>query len=100
MLLGFLVFAFLDSPTKRSDLPAEIAGAISLISIVALVILHDLQPETTVQTPLLSSEKLRHRRVLTWASTISFVSILPAFWAWIPSWRNSSRLLGLLFLLP
>lgn len=42
----------------------------------------------------------RHQRALIWASTLSFVSILLGFWAWIPSWMHSSRLSGLLFLLP
>src|SRR5215467_1747202 len=46
------------------------------------------------------SAQFRNQRALIWASAISFVSILLAFWAWIPSWKYSSRLSGLLFLLP
>jgi hypothetical protein len=40
----------------------------------------------------------RYRQVLTWASAISFVSILIAFWVWFP--KDESRLIELLFLLP
>src|SRR5215467_10606499 len=46
------------------------------------------------------SGQFLHQQALIWASAISFVSILLAFWAWIPSWMDSSRLSGLLFLLP
>jgi len=40
----------------------------------------------------------RYRRVLTWASAVSFVSILVIFWVWFP--KDESRLLGVLLLLP
>lgn len=46
------------------------------------------------------SAQFRHQRALIWASAISFMSVVLAFWAWIPSWKYASRLSGLLFLLP
>jgi len=42
----------------------------------------------------------RYLRVLTLASAVVFVSLLGAFWVWIPSWKYPNRLVGLLVLLP
>ncbi len=46
---------------------------------------------------VLPAAAFRYRRVLAWASAISFVSILMTFWGWFPA--GESRLFGLLLLL-
>ncbi len=46
---------------------------------------------------VLPTTAFRYRQLLTWASAISFVSILMVFWVWFP--KDESRSLGLLFLL-
>jgi hypothetical protein len=49
-----------------------------------------------VEPPL----ELRRLRILMCASTVAFLSLLAAFWVWIPSSGDLDRPSGLLVLLP
>jgi hypothetical protein len=83
ILLSLVVFVVVLVDSTKSlkwtdatdNLVSLIVLIISLISIGALFVLYALQPKVTVPIPLLSSQDLRHRRALTWASLLTLVCI-------------------------